>query len=397
MKKEILQIESVLYEIATKMNMPTIAEDLGVVLFESTLYRYSNNEVYKQKALELMNQAIEVFPNRKMHTGFLEGFESIFWVVDYLYKHGILADDSFIDDLKPHLLKSLGIDLKGNFFDALHGSINKLDLLFNSNKFKREEVINYMDLFIDSLHENRVENEKGIFWYDSSSTEKDIVNLGLAHGISGILVFLTKIKNQGYENPKMDYLIDGIIKSLTSFKNTNPYNCYFPSNYSENGSEAGSRLAWCNGDLGIAYAMLYCAENLKKTDLRKEAIEVINGLYHRRISNSEIDHFEDYFFLDTAFCHGLSGITYTLAKINELLQNPLIEKRIDYWKRELLNNLSAQLSIKGDIYYPMYKQDKERSYILDNCSMLAGLTGTGLVLLSLEYGTYDWSDFFLLY
>ncbi|XLS30477.1 lanthionine synthetase LanC family protein [Flavobacteriaceae bacterium M23B6Z8] len=397
MKKEILQIESVLYDIATNMNMPTIAEDLGVVVFESTLYRYSKNEVYKQKTLELLEKAIEVFPERKMHTGFLEGFESFFWVVDYLFKHDIVSDDSFIDDLKPHLFKSIEIDLQGNFFDALHGSINKLDLLFNSEKYKQEEVLNYIDLFIDSLLENKVENEKGIYWYDSSMTEKNIVNLGLAHGISGILVFLTKIKNQGYENPKMDYLIEGIIKSLVSFKNKNPYNCYFPSNYSENGSEAGSRLAWCNGDLGIAYAMLYSAETLKKTDLRKEAIEVINGLYHRRISNSEIDHFEENFFFDTAFCHGLSGITYTLAKINELLKNPLIDKRIDYWKGELLHNLNTQLNIKGDIYYPAYKQDKDHSYVLDTCSMLAGLTGTGLVLLSLEYGKYDWSDFFLLY
>jgi lantibiotic modifying enzyme len=397
MQKEILQIESVLYDIAKKMNMPTIAEDLGVIIFESTLYRYSGNEVYRQKTLELLEKAVEVFPVRKMQTGFLEGFEGIFWVVDYLLKHNIVSDNSFLDDLKPHLLKSIEIDLKGNFFDALHGSINKLDLLFNSSLYKREESLKYPDLFINSLWENRVENEKGIYWYDSSAINKDIVNLGLAHGISGILVFLTKLKGQGYENPKIDLLLEGIIKSLISFKSKNPYNCYFPSNYSENGSEAGSRLAWCNGDLGIAYAMLYCSETLQKSDLRKQAIEVINGLYHRRISNSEIDHFEENFFFDTAFCHGLSGIAYTLAKINEILKNPLIEQRIDYWKGELRNNLSTQLSINGDIYYPVYKQDKDHSYTLDKCSMLAGLTGTGLVLLSLEYGKYDWSDFFLLY
>ncbi len=398
MEKEILKIESMLYDIAINMNMPTIEEDLGVLIFEATLYKYSKEEKYKTKALELLNKAIEVFPSKELSMGFLEGFEGLFWVVSYLNSCNIIPDESLIDDLRPHLLQSLKIDIKENNFDVLHGSLNKLNFLLNSKNQNNEETIFYVNQFVDSLFDNKEENERGIYWYDSFfENKKSLVNLGLAHGVSSVLVFLSKLKKEGYKNQKIDLLIEGVIKSLLSFKNKNTCSSYFPSDYSEQHKNTDSRLAWCNGDLGIAYALLYSAEILEKEDVKTQAIKVVNSIIDRRISNSSIDHFEENFFFDTAFCHGISGIVYTLSKINKFLNNDVVEKRINYWKGELVNNLKMQLSIEDDIYYPSYKQDKGGSYTLDTCSMLSGLTGTGLVLLSLNYDRYDWSDFFLLY
>lgn len=397
--EKIVSIEKTLFEHAQKMNNPTLEEDLGVLIFEATFYKYSKNNEYKEKAITLLNKAIEVFSSKELPMGFFEGFEGIFWVVQYLNQCNIIDDESLLNDLKPYLLQSLETDIADNNFDTIHGGPSKLQYLINSENSSEVEKNIYVDKFIESLYNNRQENEKGIYWYDIFEEEKGLVNLGLAHGLAAMLTFVSRLKEQGFKNPKIDILIKGITKSLLTFKNDSTQNSHFPDYFSElgNNKNVNSRLAWCYGDLGISYAFLYSSIITENKDLKLEALKVINSVVKRGISDSKLDHFEEYFFFDTAFCHGISGIVYILSKINQHLQNPLIEQRLNYWKSQLIHNLDIQLKIQDDIYYPWYRQDKEKSFVLDKCSMLTGLTGTGLVLLSLQYDTYDWSDFFLLY
>lgn len=393
------QIEAKLYDRAFEMNAPTLEEDLGVIILEAVFYNYSNEDKYKKKAITLLENAINVFPTKKLETGFFEGFEGIFWVVDYLIKNRLIEDESILDDLKPYLFISLQNDIDVNNFDTLHGSINKLQYLINSASFSQKVKDEYINKFVDSLFNTRVENENGIYWYDSFENEKGLVNLGLAHGLGSLLVFLTMLKNEHYQNPNINVLINGIFKSLMSFKNETSSDSFFPDYYSEldQTKSVNSRLAWCYGDLGIAYALLYSSESMQNNSMKSEALSVIHKICRRVITNSKIDHFEEYSFLDTGFCHGISGIVYILSIMNDNLQEPLLNQRINYWKNELLINLDKQLNISDDIYYPWYRQDSSRSYMLDECSMLTGLTGTGLVLLSIYFKEYDWSNFFLLY
>ncbi|WP_282086589.1 lanthionine synthetase LanC family protein [Aquimarina algiphila] len=381
------------------MKCPIIEEDLGGLIFEATLYRYSQKEVYKKKAIQLTNQLLTVFSDRNVLSGFFEGFEGIFYTIQYLYHCKIIEDDSLLDDLEEYLLKSLSIDFKINNFDPLHGSIGKLLYYINSKNKDKEKVNQLVNTFIDSLYNNKKETDHGIFWYDDNEDVKDLVNLGVAHGLAGILSFLLRLKELGYNNTYLDILITGIIKTILNSKNNIPRISNFPDYYSKNINQTNinSRLAWCYGDLGIAYTLLYASKVLQRDDLKVEVENITNSTIRRTISNSGINYYEDYSFFDTGFCHGISGIVFILQKINNTLNQPNIDKRIQFWKKELFYNLEKQLKIKEDIYLPWYRQDDKYSYTLDKESMLNGLCGTGLVLLSLEYKQYDWSDFFMLF
>ncbi|MFL1896004.1 lanthionine synthetase LanC family protein [Aquimarina sp. 2-A2] len=395
----IKKIESILFESARAMNIPTLHDDLGVLIFEATLYRYSKEEVYKQKALELFNTLITVFGDREMGSGFLEGFEGIFYTIQYLKRCKIIEDETSLDELEDYLLKSLQIDFKTNNFDPLHGSIGKLHYYINSETQPSEKVNDLIDQFLTSLYEHKKETEQGIYWYDENEETKGLINLGLAHGLPGILAFLIRLKELKFKHEYLDVLIEGILKSLFNFKNNIARISNFPDYYSVdiNQRNLNSRLGWCYGDLGVTNTLLYATKVLQREDLKEKTYKLLRTIIPRRIGNSGLDHFEDYSFLDTGFCHGLSGIAFTLQKINNKIDSPIIKKRIDFWKKELLNNLDTQLKIEGEIYLPWYRQDKEQTYTMDKASILNGLCGTGLVLLSFQYDRYDWSDFFLLY
>lgn len=405
------KIEAILFEKAIKMDNPTLEMDLSVLIFEATYYRYSKKEKYKEKALLLFNHFKKVFTNIEYHNGFLEGFEGIFWMVDYLKKSNIIEDDSLLDDLVPYFIESLEIDLEHNNFDVYHGSINKLNHIINSNKFSLESKENFVNIFLDNLYKTKTENEIGVFWYgevydDQKGIMKKIegVNLGIPHGLPGLLIFLVRLKELNFKHSKLELLIQGILKTILNSKNKIIQDSHFPDelyilNYGKEFYRS-SRLAYCYGDLGIAYAVLYTSKILGKPELKTEIIATIEVLKNRLVTNSSIDVYEDYFFLDTAFCHGLSGIVYMFSKINELLDDKEFKKRTAYWTSELLHNLEIQLAITPPVYYPDYKQptdEKEEKYTVDEQSILAGYSGTGLVLLSLFYNKYDWSDFFMLY
>lgn len=400
-KKFLDKIEPKLFNIAKEMKVPTLEEDLGILIFEATFYRYSKQNIYKEKSLLLFEKLINVYPERELGSGFLEGFEGVFWVISYLEKCNIIDDLTLLDDLMPYLINSLKNDIKYNNYDVLHGSINKLQFLINNQNFSRKDVSLFVDSFINSLYSNRNESEGGIYWIDEFDNEGVSVNIGLAHGLPSILIFLVKLKELNFKHSNLDKLINGIIVSLLNFKNKNSSYSRYPGYYRFNEKETSSRLAYCYGDLGIAYAFLYAATILKRKDLQLEAIETIKYITNRDLKNSEVVIFENTFY-DTAFCHGLSGITYMLKKINNLLKESdikqTLENRISYWENKFIINLTEQLKIENEICYPDHKQlDKENPFVIDDQSILGGYTGTGLVLLSLIYKKYDWSDFFLLY
>lgn len=399
LKSYIEKIESQLFDKAILMELPTIEGDLGVLIFEATLYRYSKQEIYKEKALKLFNKLIAVFSDHELPSGFLEGFEGIFYTIQYLHKCDIIDDTILLKDLEVYLLQSLTNDFNISNFDPLHGSIPKLLYFINSTDKQREEIEPIINDFLNSLYENRIEINTGFLWKYPYGKENKIIDLGIAHGVSGILSFLLRLKALNYQNQYLDILIKGILKSISSFKNKIKCGSIYPSTISENSDKirATSRLAWCNGDLGIAHTLLYASKVLKDDSLYNEVLEIMGAIVHRKISTSNIVHYEDYSFFDTGFCHGIGGIVYTLQKINQDLNDDFITKRIDYWEKQLMSNLEIQLSIQNEIYLPWERQDKDGTYTLDKVAALNGYTGVGLVLLSMQYKKYDWSDFFMLF
>ena len=193
-------------------------------------------------------------------------------------------------------------------------------------------------------------------------------------------------------------MISGIIKSYSYFENKIPgassFGASFP--YTKNNT-SHSRLAWCYGDLGIAYSFIYAGNVLKKQNIKTKYNEILSLILQRELPDSGLVHYYNYSFFDTGFCHGLSGIYYILFKMNEMEPNSILKNKIKYWEDELLKNLSIQLSIEGDVIFPETKQGTDEIYKIDKETMLNGLCGVGLVLLTMKYKKADWSDFFLLY
>lgn len=393
----LIKIDALLAAKAEGMDNPTIDQDLGYLIFLATSYKYSNEVAYKIKAEKLIGKLLEVFPEKELNMSLYEGFDGVAWTIDYLQRCKVIEDSDILSDFIPHLVSSIEIDIANNHYDVLYGFIGKLQYFINSGQYDAPGIRELFIGAVDALDKSSLRNANGIYWLERESIQT--VNLGYAHGLPGILVFLARLHDLGVGHPRIAVMIEDIVSTLLAQQNSPLGISVYGSGYSlEHEVSSFSRLAWCYGDLGICYALLYSGKIVRNEMWIREALSIKDRIISRGIAESGLTHFHDYSFFDTAFCHGISGISYFLFKINELIGGDgILEKRLSYWNNELIKNLEIQLAIEDTIYYPYQPNTGDEVYILDKEMMLNGVCGTALVLLSLQYQKADWCDLFLIY
>jgi hypothetical protein len=99
------------------------------------------------------------------------------------------------------------------------------------------------------------------------SIKEHVYNLSLSHGIASIVALLCKILEKCSSNLEVKENAELIIRKAINYILSNEidfekYKSHFPNisvDYYNDKQIYGSRLAWCYGDLGIAYILLRAA------------------------------------------------------------------------------------------------------------------------------------------
>ena len=205
-----------------------------------------------------------------------------------------------------------------------------------------------------------------------------VANLSLSHGMASIIIFLAYYHSKT-NNPKAKRLLQQAIEFYK--RNTNPNNFYSmysnwikinsPSNLSE------SRLAWCYGDLGIAKALNYAGVSLGNSDITNFSFEVLNKTIPR-FMNSHVE--------DASFCHGSSGISHIYNHFYQITGYDAYKNSAIFWLNDTLNRIKY-LEVNSSF----------STELNDVCSILTGLSGVGLSLLSsIEDKEDNWNELLLL-
>lgn len=204
-------------------------------------------------------------------------------------------------------------------------------------------------------------------------------NLGLAHGIPGIILSLIPAASIESTRSEAKDLILKASKWLIQQKNESPKQSTFGY---VSGDNATSRLAWCYGDLGIAIALARAGVCLQNEHLKREALEIALNAATRDIQSSGVD--------DASICHGSSGIIMLFDCLDNLFEHPALKAAKQYWVEDILYRYKNH-GLNGLNYYDNLTGKYTRDY-----SFLNGFIGIGLVLLTELDVKPDWSDVLLL-
>jgi lantibiotic modifying enzyme len=200
---------------------------------------------------------------------------------------------------------------------------------------------------------------------------KSAICLGFVHGIPSIITFLTLIKDL---LPKQFYhkFIGSAINFLVgTYKNGKGHYGFSQKIDSITlKRDFKSRLAYCYGDLGVAYSLYRVAKVIDNKQLQHFSLFVAHKMTSMEINNSGV--------IDSSICHGSAGNSFIFNKFFQNTNDQEFLTASQYWTKVTLN-FYKQDGLTGFNFPDPLKKNKI-SY--PNPGLLQGYSGIGLVLLS---------------
>lgn len=348
----------------------------GIALFLSYYdYIILNRAEISPRVFDILEFNIQwINSGKKIHT-LCRGLSGFGWVCEHLREMKMLGNEDieFLDDLDFVLYKQMLYDIKHENYDFLHGAIG-VGTYFLSRFDKNEKSIGYVEELLTELEKSGIGCENNaIKWISvlNFETREKGYNISMSHGMSSIIAFLIRLCQLNFETERAEKLLSGAITYiLEQITYREGGYSYFPMYSKENSSGFSySRLAWCYGDLGIAYVLWHAAILMNNKELENMALKI---LYF----NSNRVDLQSNGIYDANLCHGTAGVAQIFWNLYLNTNINKFSETTNYWIDQTLQMAKCPDGLAG---FKFYQTDGE---FVNSVSMLEGIAGIGLVLLS---------------
>jgi len=387
LKQKIDSIAQCIFAKVQKIDYGLYSGECGLFLFLLYYSKYSSSKKYASLIEKYANRLLKQFiKETQLHT-FCSGISGILYLFEFLRENDFIdldvsAAQLFLDN---YLVSRMRHDIQQRNYDFMHGALG-VGLYFLKKSIHPE----YIQDLIDFLYQT-AEKDTEIFKWESTvmineEENRNAYNLALSHGISSIIIFLSRAVESGIVDKKAERMLSGAVNFvLSQEKDFSQFGSFFPNVLLINSTEplTKSRLAWCYGDMGIGMALWQAGIALEETDWKDKGLEILLQSTQRR-------DFNETSVQDAGICHGSAGIAMIYRRM--FLETNLKEfkEATLYWIDQTLNFSRFEDGLAG------YKTVKMQEMICDY-SLLTGISGIGLVLLSfLENDPQVWDELFLI-
>jgi hypothetical protein len=283
-------------------------------------------------------------------------------------------------------------DFKNNRHDLFYGFIGRAILLM---EYDIEMAKPFVLQAIDSLKRNKTTTKEGTFWtsfypfYESNINAKKIINFGIPHGMTGIILFLLKLTKQYNLKNEMAAVIKDSVKWLANCLKT--HRNHLPLAFGEKKLSTKGMLGWCYGDLTVIYVLLRYQETFQDNTYESLTFSLIK----QSDSIPLLDHMKkkyrmDLKVYDTCICHGAGSIAYMYHKFYLITKNETVSDIADRWYEFLIKSVSSQSnSIDRLVQISGLSGSKQLSF-------LNGIAGAGLALMACKDEKLGYWDSLLL-
>jgi len=345
--------------------------DFGILLFMYYYSKYSNNKDYISITDYFSTKIIDNFEQRVSNHTYATGLSGILYTCNFLKRNNFvdIELDPVISSLEKYIIDGIRFDIQNNKYDFLHGALGGGFYFIRENI--NHEVLNDLLEFLYRSAEIDKTNDI-IKWKSTLGISNTIgYNVCLSHGISSIIIFIAKFINHYKNNTKAHYILNGAVNYILSQEiNHKEYGSFFPNQSKANISK--SRLAWCYGDLGVAYSLWKAGLIIGNDKWKTKGLDILVQTTNRTVLQDESVG-------EASICHGTSGIAMFNNSIYKKTKLDCFKQSRDFW-------------IDQTIEFLVNKIGKNRDY-----SLLTGISGIGLVLLSyISDDDQDWDEIFLL-
>lgn len=331
------------------------------------------------QAVELIGHGIEAVSNLPLSPSLYAGFCGVGWVVEHLTRELYAGDDDLtaaIDAaLREHLDKTPG-RLHFELINGLSGFG-----LYLLERLPHPDAAALLVEVLDHLERSAEESPDGCTWLTLSdwipSWERDDLpdgcyNLGVAHGVPGVLGFLSSAWSAGLADPRIPRLAEGVVRWLLRHRLPAGGDSLYPALLVPGREIEPTRTAWCYGDLGVASVLLTAARAFDRSDWEEEALAAARLAARRPLKPVKA--------IDAGLCHGAAGLGHLFNRMYQISGDAELREAAAAWYQRTLAMRSPGEGIAG---YRAWSATRpgERAWQNDP-GFLLGVSGIGLALLA---------------
>lgn len=311
----------------------------------------TTNLNWGRRCIERLNEAIERSTKEMAGFGLYGGLCGLGWTVEHVLRmldEHLGADESgespifgrasFRDpngEIDSALIRRLSSPVKRGLFDLIYGLVGWGVYLLE--RWPDGSSIEGLQLVIAALEKIAEDVGPGTTWLSAPevmTTEQrerypnGYYNLGIAHGVPGVLQFLLRTEKRGIEAPRASRLLERALVWLVAQVDPNRGGARFGSRVSPDGSWEGSRPVWCYGDLGVGAILLQVGKRNACRDVGAFAREVLERCLELPVDSYRVE--------DAGLCHGAIGIAHIYNRIYQATGDERFrDAALDWYKRTL--------------------------------------------------------------
>jgi lantibiotic biosynthesis protein len=319
---------------------PSLASgSAGLAVCNGQLARTRCDQQAAGAALTRLEEAVDVLATQPLTSSLYSGFPGIAWAVELV--DGLLGTEGEdrngdIDEALARLLQRYPEDAPYDLIDGLTGLG-----VYALARWPRPPAAQCLLGVVDQLARRARPDRDGVSWWTPPSWRGPRreqywpggVDLGVAHGIAGVIPFLARVHRLGLARQTVRPLLDGAVSWLlahmvdTASGPTVPY-------FMADGVEPGpARSAWCYGDPGVAAVLLLAARDAGEPAWAAAA----TGLAVRAASRPP----DQTGVVDAGLCHGSAGLAHLFNRMYQMTAEPALADAARFWVERTVELCSA--------------------------------------------------------
>jgi lantibiotic modifying enzyme len=350
--------------------------DAGVALFFSYLHAAVGSAGAADRALEALDRSMSALPERRLLPSLYSGFFGVGWTVTHLTREMFEGDSGLASEIDDALRQLLSETKETSPFELVAGLAGYGTYLVE--RLPDPGAAELLGRIIDVLEASR--DASGAWYTDPSwlpDWQRELMprgcyNLGVAHGIPGVIGLLASAWREGFDDPRIPKLAEDAVRWLLTQKHLSMPGSVLPSHVAPDDEPRPTRTAWCYGDLGAATVILSAAESFGRSDWREEALSIARIAAGRS--------FEETKTMDSGLCHGASGIAHLFNRIYQATGEEEMRDTALAWYRRALDMRRPGEGMAGYLNWVVIPPHE--GVWKAEAGFLTGVAGVGLALLA---------------
>jgi len=352
----------------------------GAALFYAYLHAATANDGAADRAFEALERSTSAIAERQLLPALYSGFVGVGWVVTHLMRDLFEGDPGVAGEIDDALRKLLTNVEDGLTFELVYGLAGYGTYLIE--RLPDPGAAALLGRVLDLLEESR--DASGVWhtdpgWMSPWQREqmpRGCYNLGVAHGIPGVIGFLAAANREGVNDPRLARFADDAVRWTLTRKWDRPSESLFPAFIPVGGEPYPTRTGWCYGDLGVAAMLLSAAQSFGRDDWSREAVAIARTAARRSREDTKVK--------DAGLCHGSTGIAHLFNRMAQASGDDELRDAAERWYRVALDMRRPGEGLAGLLsWVDVIENGKLVGFEWKTePGFLSGVAGVGLALLA---------------